>query len=320
MKSGSYFYSLRLTIGLLLISAGGLTAQTQLSTQVDKQTITIGDPILIKLVVQQLPQGSTIVWPKPEPAYAGLELLDTTSIDTVGSGIQRLFRQEFILSAYDSGSFVFPALKVIVLDAQQVPTVFYSDSLVIQVQTLAVDTTRAFKPIKDIVPVKSSWLDYWQVIVGLILFLTLLAFVGYYFYKNRKVKAPAAEAVTPPEKAHEKALRLLSDLEHKQYGQQGEVKMYYSALSDILRNYLDDRFELNCMEQTTDELMALLKKQTDERAGLRKVRPELKKLLQTADLVKFAKADPGPAEQQTSMEVAIKVVTTTQMKQEEGSQ
>src|SRR5690606_34973567 len=196
----------------------------------------------------------------------------------------------------------FPALKVIVLDAQQVPTVFYSDSLVIQVQTLAVDTTRAFKPIKDIVPVKSSWLDYWQVIVGLILFLTLLAFVGYYFYKNRKVKAPAAEAVTPPEKAHEKALRLLSDLEHKQYGQQGEVKMYYSALSDILRNYLDDRFELNCMEQTTDELMALLKKQTDERAGLRKVRPELKKLLQTADLVKFAKADPGPAEQQTSME------------------
>ncbi len=73
------------------------------------------------------------------------------------------------------------------------------------------------------------------------------------------------------------------------------------------------------MEQTTDELLALLKKQTESRAELRKVRPELKLILRTADLAKFAKANPRPEEQNACMTAALEVIKRTQFKPEEGA-
>ena len=129
---------------------------------------------------------------------------------------------------------------------------------------------------------------------------------------------PATSKV-PPEKAHEKALRLLKELEARQLWQSGRIKEYYSELSDIVRIYLEERFSIPAMEQTTDELLALLKKQNDSRTELRKARPELKLILRTADLAKFAKANPLPDEHSACMAAALQMVQLTQMKKEEGS-
>ena len=73
------------------------------------------------------------------------------------------------------------------------------------------------------------------------------------------------------------------------------------------------------MEQTTDELLALLKKQTESRAELRKVRQERKLILRPADLAKFEKANPRPEEQNACMRAALEVIKRTQFKPEEGA-
>jgi hypothetical protein len=186
------------------------------------------------------------------------------------------------------------------------------------VQTIAVDTTKAFKPIKEIVEVKFSIWDYWPVMLAAVLLIGFGIFVWIYFYRNKKTGMPATSAKVPPEKSHEKAFRMLNELKEKQLWAQGRSKEYFSELSDIVRIYLEERFGITAMEQTTDELLALLKKQNESKAELRKVRPELKLILRTADMAKFAKANPLPDEYNVCMTAAVAVIQRTQVKAEEG--
>ena len=102
--------------------------------------------------------------------------------------------------------------------------------------------------------------------------------------------------------------------------QQGDSKAYFTEISDIVRTYLEERFGITALEQTTDELLSLLKKQTDGKAELRKIRPELKQILRTADLAKFAKANPLPDEYESCFAAAQEVIRRTQFKEEEGAQ
>lgn len=305
-----------LLIPILLFSHMA-TAQSQVRVHADVQQILIGDPVTVTVDVQPATAEGRVKFPTLPKELKGLEVLDTVNLDTIHNQ-HLIYRQQYRLTGYDSGSFYVPSFRIEVIGVGNRQEILYTDSLLVQVQTIAVDTALAFKPIKDIIPIATSWLDYWQLLLALLVLLGLIVLVVYYFYKNRGVKIPDAPVRTPPEKAHEKALRLLQELKDKQYGQQGKVKLYYSSLSDIIRNYIDDRFGMNCMEQTTDELMALLKKQMEDRTALRKVRPDLKKLLQTADLVKFAKADPGVMEHERCWDAAVKVITVTQIRPEEG--
>lgn len=314
----TFLYKILLGSLLLFLVSGPTHAQSVLRTQADVQQIVIGDPVTVTLEVEVGTAASTVSWPALSEEFGGLSLLEPATIDTPQRSDQIIYREQFRVTAFDSGSYYLPSFKVVIHQGAGKEEVLYSDSLLINVQTIAVDTTLAFKPIKDIVPVRMGWADYWKIILARLLLLGLLGFILYYFYKHKRVKAPEAVLRTPPEKAHEKAFRLLASLKEAQYAQQGKVKLFYSELSSIVRNYLDDRFGLNCMEQTTDELMALLKKQTDDRAVLRKVRPDLKKILRTADLVKFAKADPDLVEHETCYDAAMKLVTLTQIKPEEG--
>ena len=77
--------------------------------------------------------------------------------------------------------------------------------------------------------------------------------------------------------------------------QQGEIKEYYSQLTDIARNYIEEAIEIPAMESTTSELITALKA-----ASLKKkmtlsqetIRTCLERVLKQADLVKFAKSKP----------------------------
>lgn len=278
--------------------------------------IVIGDQLRLWLEIKPASRKDMITWPKLPDSLTGLEIVERGRIDTIQTKDTFLLRQRLLVTGFDSGSYYFPSLAFRVVSNGQ-PLELYTDSLLVQVQTVAVDTTKAFKPIKDIVSVPFSIWEYWKEMLGGLLLILLGIFIGIYLYKRSKNKKPAAEKV-PPEKAHEKALRLLDELKGKQWPEQGRSKEYFSELSDIVRVYLEERFGIAAMEQTTDELLALLKKQNESRSELRKLRPELKLILRTADLVKFAKANPLPHEHSESMAAALLFIQRTQMKAGEG--
>lgn len=312
-----FFFSL-LILAACCLPAAMLYAQPSANARVDARKITIGDHLRLWLEVKPGAKDNTVRWAKPD-SMQGLEIVEQGKIDTIKNADTYLLKQRLLVTGFDSGQYYIPPFAFKVIDKAGQVTDLHTDSILIQVATIPVDTTKAFKPIKDIVEVQSSWLDYWKLILAGILLVALLVFVWFYFYKNRKTKIPEGAAKVPPEKAHEKALRQLQELKDQHLPEQGKVKEYYSGLSDIIRTYLEERYGITAMEQTTDELLSMLKKQTESRAELRKVRPELKMILRTADLAKFAKANPLPDEQHACMMAALEVIKRTQLKPEEGA-
>ena len=87
---------------------------------------------------------------------------------------------------------------------------------------------------------------------------------------------------------------MLNSLEKKELWQHGEIKAYYSELTDIARNYIEEAIEIPAMESTTSELieglrLASLKKKM---SLSQETIENLEQVLKQADLVKFAKSKP----------------------------
>lgn len=285
----------------------------------NERTIVIGDQVRLFLEVRPNSKSDKIQWAKMPDSISGLEIVEKGKIDTVTSGNTFSLKQRLIVTGFDSGKYYIPSFQFQITangQAQQ----YFTDSIPVEVQTVAVDTTKAFKPIKEIEEVKFSIWEYWKEMLAALVLIAFIIFLVLYFVRNKRTSIPSRSMKAPPEKAHDKALRLLNELKDKQYMQQGRGKEYFSEMSDIVRTYLEERYSITAMEQTTDELLSLLKKQTDNKAELRKVRPELKLILRTADLAKFAKANPLPDEYEACYAAATEVIRRTQVKEEEGAQ
>lgn len=224
----------------------------------------------------------------PESKFFGaLEVLESYKIDTVKKGDRYELIKKYGLTQFDSGKYTIPRIPVII-NGKTV----YSDSLAIEISDVKVDTLKQkMYDIKDIAAVKSpmgNWWIYVLVVIGLI----GLGFLIIYLLKNRKPKAKAEVVVykTPIEKA----TTLLQQLESKELWQKGAVKDYYSELTDIVRNYIEEEIKIPAMESTTSELIEGLRKAAKQKKlKLSNDTVEnLEKVLQQADLVKFAKVTP----------------------------
>ena len=107
--------------------------------------------------------------------------------------------------------------------------------------------------------------------------------------------------------AHIVAIEALEKLHNEKLWQNDKHKLYYSGLSDILRTYLDGRFEVGAMEMTTDEIVASLRDVEVEQ----KLKMELLAVLRDADLVKFAKATPEAEENEAAFDKTLNFVEQT---------
>ena len=119
--------------------------------------------------------------------------------------------------------------------------------------------------------------------------LALLGFSIYYLLRRKRKQQPAVVLPPPPPPpAHETALQKLLELEQSDLLDNGEVNAFQTQLTYILREYLEGRYGIHALESTTDDILASLRNigVPDE------WRVQLRKMLQTADLVKFAKAQP----------------------------
>jgi hypothetical protein len=310
-------YALRgIVIGLtLLFSVAGYGQEdVKVTTRIDANKITVGDQARLFLEVQSNPSSVIVHWPQLPDSFDHLEIVEKGKIDTVKQGGHVLYKQRLLITGFDSGvfkipSFVFAYNGVQGGEAQSV----LSDSLQILVQTVAVDTSQAFKPIKGIMSVKGSWLDYIWYIIGAIVLIALGIFIAIYFIKNKKVVAPKPQG--PVETLQERTLRLLNELEAKQLWQKKQVKEYYVALTDVVRNYIELRFSTPAMELTTDELLYKVQYHRE----LQPYHGLLSGILSTADLAKFAKAEPLPQEHMDAMEKAKQFVNTSKPVEVQGN-
>lgn len=274
----------KLYLLLLLFSTVVFAQQKQVETSIDTTKNKIGAEfkLTLKTDVDTL---SKVVF--PDLKYIGaLEVIQSYRIDTVRKGDRYELIKKYGLTQFDSGKYTIPSVKILINNKP-----FLSDPVLVEVANVPVDTLKQkMYDIKDVISVEESMGDWWKYLLALIVILGIGALV-YWFIKKRQKKEIEEEVYKTP---IEKATSLLNTLEKKELWQKGEVKAYYSELTDIARNYIEEAIEIPAMESTTSELIVGLraasvkKKMTVSQETIE----NLERVLKQADLVKFAKSKP----------------------------
>ncbi|SEA83418.1 Oxygen tolerance [Flavobacterium gillisiae] len=269
---------------LLLFSTAIFAQQKRVVTSIDTTKNKIGAEfkLTVKTSVDTL---SKVDFPKLKNIGA-LEVIRSYPIDTIKNKDRYELIKKYGLTQFDSGKYTIPSIKILINSKP-----YMTDSISVEVANVQVDTLKQkMYDIKDIVPVKSSLGDWWKYLLILALILGIGALVYWFVKKQQKKKIEEEVYKTPIEKA----TSLLNTLEQKELWQKGEVKAYYSELTDIARNYIEEAIDIPAMESTTSELIlglraaSLKKKMTLSQETIE----NLERVLKQADLVKFAKSKP----------------------------
>ncbi|MCW9041530.1 MAG: hypothetical protein OQJ69_02835, partial [Flavobacteriales bacterium] len=242
-----------------------------------------------------------------------IEVLSKSPIDTSVADANGLFAQaqSLLITSFDSGYYVIPPFQFIVNG-----DTIESDPLLLEVQSMEVDTANAIfdikQPLSEPFSIKDWLKDNWVWLAAI-----LAALIGIFFLVRylRREKPVVEEKIIPKIPVHEIALEKLRQLNEQQLWQNGRIKAYHSEISEILREYIEERYQVNALEETTSEIMHGLR--------LHQIPEELKlKLSQTltlADLVKFAKEQPLANENENSLTNAIEFVEATKMIEPENT-
>lgn len=284
----------------------GQTLATAKATT-DATRISVGDQVRVFIEAHHHQKAEKLIWASIPDSFDHLEVVEKGKIDTSIQNDIVTYKQRLLVTGFDSGSFKIPSFVFIVTTKQGSTYSIQTDSFQLEVNTIPVDTTKPFKPIKEIMEVKTTWRDYIWLIVGGVLFIALAVFVVLYFLKNKKAPVSFVPKA-PKETLQEETLRLLSELESKQLWQNDRIKEYYSELTDILRVYIEKRFGLPAPELTSDEILDEARKHPE----LHRHHKALLDVLYTADLAKFAKAQPLPADHINGMQHVKEFVNNTQ--------
>lgn len=160
--------------------------------------------------------------------------------------------------------------------------------------------------IKDVKPPIDLPGNHWWLLI--VLAISILGGLLYYFWrKNRQVKIEAPVNV-PLRPAWDIALERLNTLKEQEYPSKGLFKLFYTSLSDIVRHYLEDRFNVRAPEMTTEEFLIYVRHSVvlnDEQ------KLSLRNFLNGCDMVKFAKFEPSAQDAMESFELAKKLVKET---------
>jgi hypothetical protein len=303
----AFSHKLILTLAAIFCLADAF-AQTDASVKalVTQSKILVGDQLSYTIEAKHDPGASRLQWASIPDTFNSLEVVERGKIDTNKQGASVIYKQTLLITGFDSGVYVIPSFVFPVVPNSGTAYSLQTEALPVLVQTVAVDTTKPFRDIKDIIPVETSWRDHlWLIIAAIVLLVLVIMLIIY--LKKRKARPKPPPPPPPVEPLHVQALRMLSTLEQKQLWQNGQVKQYYIELTDILRSYIEARFNTATLELTTDELLDNIK----DHSELQHHVPMLSALLRDADLVKFAKAQPAAPQHTRAMEQSVQFVNAT---------
>ncbi|WP_437440133.1 hypothetical protein [Polaribacter litorisediminis] len=280
----------------LIFSHTVFSQNPMVKAQVETSSIKIGEQFNFRISVNEI---ENVILPKLE--LKGLEIIDSAKIDT----LRNMLIQKYIITGFDSGAFYIPQQQVFVKNQA-----YLTDSLLIKVATVAIDTTKIKKyPIKTIKKEPYVFDDFKIYIYLLIAALLIIGFWLYYFViRKRKIEEeePTYKLLPP----FEEAIYKLNELDEKLLWQNNKVKEYYSELTDIIRGYIERELKVPALEKTSDEIIDMLKDFHDSEAiqTNKETINKLKDLLREADLVKFAKSKPLAPEIEEDRKDAEEVV------------
>jgi hypothetical protein len=273
--------------------------------EVDTTFIKIGDQVQWKVTVE-VDTTAQVFFPEGQ-TFSPLETVEAYATDTTRKKDRLTLQKIYALTQFDSGAYKLPAQRI-EIDGLE----FFTDSLTIHVATVPVDTiAQNMYEIKPLIAVEKTHPNLWKYLLGGLLVLLVLGGLFYWFFVRKKpLSQEEKEALLPP---YDRALLELKRLESSRYLIQDEFKTYYSELTTIVRSYLEEDAHVAALESTTDQLiekLELLREAGELQLDVDTI-AQFKKILQTADLVKFAKSKPPMAIAEQDRKIVEELVVKT---------
>ena len=283
-----------------MLVAGQLAgaAEVVVRTSVDKSKVTVGDRLKYTVTIEADPKLKVI------PPDIGLNLgqFEIKDYHVAYPEVEgkKVTQVQYEIATFETGTQEIPPVTVTYLEHGQRKEV-RSEKLTITVESLAPSKEKEPKDIKPPVEVAPNWSGFRLVAAIAAGVLALVLLLAWYLRKRRRA-GESTEWTEPPRPAHLLAFDELQALRDSALLAEGHYKEYFSGVADALRRYLEGRFRIRAMDETTGEIIAQL-----ETGLLPPDRVEgLRALLQQCDLVKFAKfvpADPESEGRQTLEQV-----------------
>lgn len=303
MKKTTYIFGVLCL--LFTLSFYPLKAQS-FHVDIDADTILIGDFFKLSLSVQNI-ADEKVFFPIFTDTLGKFEIIEEYKEDTLENSLSK----KWLLSIYEPGVYTIDGFSSLLQKPNgKVDTLTSDYPNILVVNTLPVDTSKAFKPIKEPkgipYPLKEVIKKYLPYALGLLaLIIAIILFIWY----RKKKQNPVAKVKTPLD-AHAEAIEKLKHIEKQKLWEKDQTKEYYLAISETIRTYLEDRFKVNALESTTDEILEDIKTVQ----GVKALNTKLKDLLQQCDLAKYAKFKPIAEENTRLMKSAQDFVLHTKPK------
>lgn len=262
-----------------------------LKAQLDSSQITMGYQTAIRFDIVNAADAHSEIYIDKEAMPPQIEVIDWVYGDTtdLGNGLVEM-KRTLVVQSFDSGVYTIPPFMMIAG-----PDTIRSKELTLKVNPVDVSKKTDINPVAPAMEFETRWYDFlpdwltdfFWVILAVVLII-VAAICGVLIYK-KKLKIPfmpKAQPIPP----HELAMQRLNALRESNMWQSGQEKEYYTSLIDILRDYLQGRFGINAMEMTSQQITHLL----SQNEATRLPNARMKRILEIADYVKFAKMRPMP--------------------------
>ena len=275
------------------------------SASIDSTMLMIGDQTAMHLTVTHEADEQVQMPVFGETLQDGIEIIDRSAIDTTTLPDGRLqLNQDLTLTSFKDSLFAVAPIAVV-----SGSDTFRTEPMALNViQPFEVDSSLAITDIKDIEKAPIYWwgIFRWVLLALAIVGLFIGAYYGVLWYRKHFLKE---EEVIEPEllrPADEVALEKLDEIKAQKIWKDGKVKEYQTELTDVVREYISRRFDVQSTEKTSDETLRAMKPLIDK-----ELFAKLSKMLQLADLVKFAKWHTTPDENEQALSTAYEFVNET---------
>lgn len=299
---------------VFLFSKSANAQQIKATARLDSTNILIGDQIKLYLEIDH-PKDVKVSFPNvPDSIQGKIEVLDRTPVDTIHPDDQNVLKliQAYTITCFDSGSYRIPPYWFNIDYDGRIDSV-PSNGVSLHVYTMKIDTTRGPTDIKMPYDAPLTLKEVTPYIIGVMLIGAIIFLILYSIKRKKKNKPLFSIPTKPKEPAHIIALRELDRIKNEKIWQKDKIKEYYSEVTETLRKYIEDRFEIQAMEQTTEETIYSFKYRKDLVKD--KLLGNLSRILTMADLVKFAKYKPLPDDNNLTLVDAYFFVNGTKIEE-----
>ena len=273
---------------------------TFLRGRTDVDTIVVGQPFDYQLSLT-IPKDYFVEWKQfGDTLSKSIDVINIEDVKTtaINNSDNVIMTQNLTLTSFDTGYVYVPEIAITYSKSLQdsIRYTLRTDEKELYVTTVAVDTTEAFRPIKGVMRqgLTAKEVFPW---IAIVIIIAGVVYLIIYLKKHKKTKDVVVEEKKKPTiPAIITARAKLAEMKDNEVWNTPQTKDYYTDLTDIAREYLEGQFEIDAIEMTTDEIMEAVNKLNLNNL----TKSKLQDTLTTADLVKFAKANPSAEQNKQS--------------------